>query len=140
MAYVPFNDEKDKVSEREMVYDIVERMTLGKDLTEGSNVLWRAKTFITDIWKKLAYMLPPIVSLNILKVKVGIIEINAGSTSGSVTITDLEHKQVLLAVSQQNGCDLKDCLTISTSDNNIVCSLSVDAPFLSKEYIKVYAY
>ena len=105
MAWFPFSNEIDKITERELVYDIVERMVLGENLSEGSNVLWEKGTFITEIWKKLAYMLPPSITLNLLNIKVGVLSIPKNSTTGSVTITNLKNREVVLAISEQNGCD-----------------------------------
>lgn len=135
-----FHSEIDKITERELVYDIVERMSLGKNLSEGTNILWKAGTLITDMWKKLAYMLPPSITLNFLKVKVGVISIPAGSTSGAVTITNIENGSILLAQSQQNGSDVKECITVVRNGNNIVCTMSTDIAYTHNEYIKIYAY
>ena len=140
MAWFPFSNEIDKITERELVYDIVERMVLGENLSEGSNVLWEKGTFITEIWKKLAYMLPPSITLNLLNIKVGVLSIPKNSTTGSVTITNLKNREVVLAISEQNGCDVKECLTTVVTGNNIVCTLNADTPYTKNEYIKVYAY
>ena len=140
MAYFRFNNDIDKVTERELVYDIVERMTLGDDLTEGTNTLWAKGTFITDIWKKIAYMLPPTVTLNILKIKTGVIDIAAGAKTGSVIISDLTNREVLLAISEQNGCDIKETLDTFITGNDLTVTLTVDTPYTRPEHIKVYAY
>ena len=140
MAWFPFSNEIDKVTERELVYDIVERMVLGENLSEGSNILWEKGTFITDIWKKLAYMLPPSITLNLLNVKVGVISIPKDESTGTVTITNLKNREVILALSEQTGCDVKECISTVVSGNNIICTMNVDTPYTKNEYIKVYAY
>ncbi len=140
MAWFPFSNEIDKVTERELVYDIVERMVLGENLSEGSNILWEKGTFITDIWKKLAYMLPPSITLNLLNVKVGVISIPKDESTGTVTITNLKNREVILALSEQTGCDVKECISTVVNGNNIICTMNVDTPYTKNEYIKVYAY
>ena len=140
MAYYSFNQDIDKITERELVYDIVERLTLGKDLSEGHNKIWNKGTFITEMWKKLVYMLPPTITLNFLKVKVGVIHIAAGAKTGTTTISDLDNGIVLLALSQQNGNDIKECLATSVNSGALTCTLTTDLPFTKDEYIKVYAY
>ena len=140
MAYFRFNNDIDKVTERELVYDIVERMTLGDDLTEGTNTLWTKGTFITDIWKKIVYMLPPTVTLNILNIKTGVIDIAAGAKTGNVIIQNLTNREVLLAISEQNGCDVKEALDTFITGNDITVTLTVDTPYTRPEHIRVYAY
>ena len=140
MAYFPFQNDIDKVTERELVYDIVERLSLGEDLGEIDNTLWTRGTLITTILKKLAYALPASVTLNMLNVKTGVITINAGQSSGSTVITNLNNNVLLMAVSEQTGCDIKDCIQTNVSGNNVTYSITVNTPYTKNEYIKIYAY
>lgn len=140
MAYFPFQNDIDKVTERELVYDIVERLSLGEDLGEIDNTLWTRGTLITTILKKLAYALPASITLNMLNVKTGVITINAGQSSGSTVITNLNNNILLMAVSEQTGCDIKDCIQTNVSGNNVTYSITVNTPYTKNEYIKIYAY
>ncbi len=140
MAYFPFQNDIDKVTERELVYDIVERLSLGEDLGEIDNTLWTRGTLITTILKKLAYALPASITLNMLNVKTGVITINAGQSSGSTVITNLNNNVLLMAVSEQTGCDIKDCIQTNVSGNNVTYSITVNTPYTKNEYIKIYAY
>ena len=140
MAYFPFQNDIDKVTERELVYDIVERLSLGEDLGEIDNTLWTRGTLITTILKKLAYALPASITLNMLNVKTGVITINAGQSSGSTVITNLNNNVLLMAVSEQIGCDIKDCIQTNVSGNNVTYSITVNTPYTKNEYIKIYAY
>ena len=140
MAYFPFQNDIDKVTERELVYDIVERLSLGEDLGEIDNTLWTRGTLITTILKKLAYALPASITLNMLNVKTGVITINAGQSSGSTVITNLNNNVLLMAVSEQTGCDIKDCIQTNVSGNNVTYSITVNTPYTKNEHIKIYAY
>ena len=139
---LPFNSKIDKITERELVFDIIERETLGKDLTndDGDVTFWKAGTFITAIWRKLVMMLPPTITLNFLKVKVGVIDIPIGSKGGTVNISGLENNQILLAQSQQTGIDIKECINTTVSGNNMICTLTTDVAYSNEDHIKIYAY
>ena len=140
MNNIPFDLTLDKATERELVYDIVERLSLGEDLGEIDNTLWTRGTLITTILKKLAYALPASITLNMLNVKTGVITINAGQSSGSTVITNLNNNVLLMAVSEQTGCDIKDCIQTNVSGNNVTYSITVNTPYTKNEYIKIYAY
>ena len=140
MPFYPFNESIDKLTERELVYDIVERLALGKDLKTGSIVNHNAGEQLTEVLNKLISTQPPEVILNYLKVKCGYIKISAGGKTGSIAISGLQDRKVILAISEQMGIDVKDCLSVTNiSADTIICSMTTDAPYKNDEYIKIYA-
>jgi len=139
MNNIPFNYKLDKVTERELVYDIVERLSLGKDLKDGSTLFYKAGTMVTDVIKKIIFMLPPSIVIHYSDLKVGVIHIAPGQKSGSCTINGLSNGEIALAYSQQTQMDIKECITKS-GGTNLTCTYTTKVPFEREEYVKVYAY
>ena len=139
--YYPFNESIDKITERELVHDILERLVLSKDLKDGIYTNHKLGDSLTDIINKLiSTTQSPEVILNYLKIKCGNLRITAGNKSGSVTITGLQDCRVILAQSTQMGIDVKDCLSIASGGaGSIICTMVTDAPYTNDEYIKIYA-
>ena len=90
MSYIPFDKLIDKATERELVYDIVERLSLGKPMyNELNSLYYEANTMVTDVFKKIIKMLPPDVEADYSKIQVANMEIPAGSKSGICRFNDL---------------------------------------------------
>lgn len=141
MPFYPFNESVDKITERELVHDIVERLVLGKDLNNGIYENHKAGEHLTTILNKLiSTALPPEAILNYLKVKCAYIKIPSGNRSGSVVITGLQDRKIILATSTQTGLDISACLSVvNNSNDSIICTMTTDVPYNNDEYIKIYA-
>lgn len=140
MNNIPFNSDIDKITERELVYDIVERSTLGKDLKENNVLFWKKGTFLTDIFKRLVSFLPLPVTLHLYDVQIQYIHIGAGQKAGVCTFSNLSSGEILLAYSQQTQMDVKDTIVISGDKTRLTCTLNTTVPYHKDEYIKVYAW
>lgn len=139
MALAPFDESKDKITERELVFDIFERLKLGKQLKTGNTVLNNAGTKITEVLGKIiAFALPLSVVQSYLNIKTGYIHISPGDRSGSTTISGAQH--IAHAISQQTGEDVTSCLSTAVASGNITVTMTVDSAYKSEEYIKIYAY
>lgn len=141
MAVQPFNESKDKITERELVYDIIERLKLGKTLTDDAvRVLHRPGEMLTGVLSRLANMVPVSVLLNYYKIKTGFITIAANAKGGSTIIEGLTDRKVVLAVSQQSGINVTKCLSVINYGNNgITVTMSSSVPYTNSDYIKIYA-
>ena len=112
MNNIPFDLTLDKATERELVYDIVERLSLGKDLTEGTTLYFKAKTKLVDIFKRLILNLPPSLVLHFADIKIGIISISAGQKSGTCRLSGLKEGEIVLAYSEQTQMDIKELIVL----------------------------
>lgn len=137
---LPFNESIDKITERELVFDIVERLKLGRDITNGSVVQLNAGTYLTDVISKLISMMSPEVTLDYNNMKCAYIKISAGHKSGSIMINGLNEQKVVLACSKQTGADITECINVEPNgEDGIICTMTSDAPYYNDEYIKIYA-
>ena len=140
MAYIPFDKLVDKVTERELVYDIIERLKLGKQMVSPSGVLYYdADTMLTDVIKKLVSMAPPDVNDDYYNIKVADIHIKAGERSGSCLFTGLLRNEVVLAYSQQTQMDIKEAIQATPNVDGFRCIFTSKVPFINDETIKVFA-
>ena len=138
MNNIPFDLTLDKATERELVYDIVERLSLGKDLTEGTTLYFKAKTKLVDIFKRLILNLPPSLVLHFADIKIGIISISAGQKSGTCRLSGLKEGEIVLAYSEQTQMDIKECISTSGGVDSFICTYTTQVPFIRDEYVKVY--
>ena len=137
-SFIPFDDALDKVTEREMVYDIVERLSLGKDLRDAERIYYQNKTPLLDLIRKLITLEPVPVILNYFDIKVGYINIRANGFSGNTTIDGAS--SVVYAYSQQTGIDMTSFISTSRDTfNNLICSYGSEQPYLNDDIIKIYA-
>lgn len=140
MPYYPFNDDIDKITERELVYDIVERLKLGRDFEMLPGAIYRAGTFLLDLFKGLAVLFPTSFLLHIMDVKTAYIHIDAGGTSGTCALPNNQAVTILRAYSEQTQMDVKECVLVSGSANNYTATFSCDIALLKEDYIKIYYY
>lgn len=140
MAYIPFDKLIDKVTERELVFDIVERLKLGKQMINDSGTLYYdANTMVTDVIKKLVSMAPPDVNDDYSNIQVEDIHIRAGEKSGTCLFTGLSKNQIVLAYSQQTQMDIKQAIQTSSGTDGFRCIFTSKVPFINDETIKVFA-
>ena len=141
MSYIPFDKLIDKATERELVYDIVERLSLGKPMyNELNSLYYEANTMVTDGFKKIIKMLPPDIEADYSKIQVANMEIPAGSKSGICRFNDLTIGKVVLAYSQQTQMDIKQLINTTGDTTALTCTFTADVPYINDEVIKIYAY
>ena len=139
MNNIMFDEQVDKITERELVYDIIERMSLGHDLKEGTTLFFKAKTMLTEVLKRLIANLPPSLVIYFSDIKVGIIHIKAGQKAGACTINGrVSSGTVVLAYSEQTQMDVSDCIVTSGGIDDFRCTYQTKVPFIKDEYVKVY--
>lgn len=139
MGLIRFDQDLDKITERELVYDIVERLKLGKDLYEGNALIYKAGTFLTECLKRCVLNLPASLVARFADIKIDVMQINPGASTGYCTFTDLKEGKVLLAYSEQTQMDIKETLTIHNAGSTMTCIMDADSAYIHGDHIKIYA-
>lgn len=137
---IEFRPEIDRVTEREMVYDIVERLKLGRDLPYkyNSNVyLGHAGDYLLDMFQRFSFMIPTSILDEIENIKTGVITIAAGTKGGSIAIPGASN--IIRAYSEATGMDVQYSLTTAVTNGNLTASISTDVAYSKDDKIKIYA-
>ena len=143
--FIEFNNDKDKITERELVADILHRLKFSKEINDKDNVYFNSQSTFDDIISKLISSIPfpDKVRENYTKIELGTIHIKAGTSSGSFAIQlppDEFHPKCVYAISQQTGMDYSDCIEQNTFNGITTFSLNVADNFINDDYIKIYVY
>lgn len=137
---IPFDSSIDKITERELAFDIVERLKLGRNIETGQTTYNTAGQPLINILKNLISIVPNEAASDFSKAKCEILRISAGDNTGSIIINGLTEQRVIAAISEQTNIDIKDCVTVITSDSDtIICTVIADSAYSNDEAIKIYA-
>lgn len=143
-----FNEDLDKITEAEVVYDFVERLSIGKDFTlEGFlpnwkivGVLFSAGTKFLNLIKRLYISLPSVLVTRD-DIKAVNINIQAGSTNASVSCL-CQAKTIVTAYSDKARLDVSSIIKVETISGNANANLKVtatfDSPYPYNDTITVY--
>lgn len=141
MSSIPFDQLVDKVTERELVYDIIERLKLGKQMVNSSGTIYHEPNdMLVDVIKKLVSLAPPDVNDNYYDIKIADIHIAAGDKSGACSFNNLTANEIVLAYSQQTQMDIKDAIKTTSTAGTMNCVFNSKVPYIHDEVIKVYAH
>ena len=140
MSVTPFDPLKDKITEKELVPDILERLSFGKELSNGANEYASKGTKLVDVLiGVLQASLPQNVISHFKNVHVDTLHIQANHRFATKIIHDLKECKLLYAVSQQTGIDMTSyIMTLNTSPGSLTCTFSSDVPYLSDDTITIY--
>ena len=140
MAY-EFNSEVDKITERELVFDILDRLSLGRNIMSdnGNDIYINKGTKLTDILRN-------IINLNIddsykeyyKDLKIVTMHITAGTSSSIVSVGGLKYRKILKAISKQTGIDYSECLTTNGDNSFWNIEFNNDTNFTNDDEIKLY--
>ena len=140
-----FNPQLDKITEREVVYDFISRLTYGKDVVDPDNnqtILLPRQTLVKESIEKLIMQFPDRISKNIQNIHTNILVTDTGSVTYNISIPKYHGKSatILLAYSDRTGFDLTDCFVAGTSSdpNADLFVYSLDIPYTNRESIKYY--
>ena len=154
MADLPFNESIDKVTEQELVYDIIERMKLGRDMAYEGISYYPARFNLNEIigelckWAIPYYIENPniinteIQQLNFHKLTRGTIYIKAGETSGAISIPALQERKIAYAISRHTGFNITPCINARENEytHELICTYVVETPHTHDDAIDIYAY
>ena len=138
---IPFNERLDKITERELVYDILNRLTWGRPITGANGAIYAdVNTTLSDTLSQLAIMAAPTGMTNLSKTKTANLVVQKDSTAGvcSIPSPDGTSIRIVKAVSQQTGIDYTELCTTTTANNVTSIMFTCTAPMLHQEVIKVY--
>lgn len=141
--FIEFNNDKDKITERELVPDILHRLKFSKEIHDKDNIYFNKQSTFDDIISKLISVLPDKVRENYNKIELGTIYIKAGTSSGSFSIQLPPYEfqpKCVYAISQQTGMDYSDCIEQNTFNGITTFSLNVADNFINDDYIRIYVY
>lgn len=116
-----YNKNLDKITERELVYDIVERLKLGKDLKtkdvgETTTILFKAGTYLLDLFKFILSCLPTALLLEIGKVDKKVIYVTANKPISKNF--DGEYTSIYRAYSDRLGMDISNAMDLNIYAEN----------------------
>lgn len=146
-----FNPNIDKITERELVPDIYERVIIDKDLKDSDNIdktFFKAKTHLNTIDSKIIASLPTSLSNNIENIHTKYINIDTEHTSYTVTLeapstdTDNGTKMVLLrAYLERTLVDIRSLMDIAESNTrSVTYNINFDTPFKNTDILKIHYY
>ena len=143
-----FNRPLDLITEREVVYDFVTRLMIGKDWTDPqySNTIFDQNLHLKNILRQMAKSLPTSVYNNLQNLTTSYVEIESGDT----TVTCDVRGKLLLAYSERTGQDLTDCFSqtggvVAYNDENgnaqyrYTYVMTTDVPYTNNDIIRFYA-
>ena len=146
-----FNPNIDKITERELVPDIYERIIIGEDLKDSDNIdktFFKAKTHLNTIDSKIIASLPTSLSNNIENIHTKYINIDTEHISYTVTLeapstdTDNGTKMVLLrAYLERTLVDIRSLMDIAESNTrSVTYNINFDTPFKNTDILKIHYY
>ena len=141
--YIPFNNSVDKITERELVPDILHRVKFSNTIHDKDTTYFKEGSSIEDIIIRIIDSLPDKVRENYNKIHIGTIYMRAGTSSGACSIElppDEFQPQCVYAVSQQTGIDYSGIIEKSTLNGITTFMLNVADNFLNDDYIRIYVY
>lgn len=140
----PFNKDLDKITEREVVFDFVERLRLGKNFYIGfqsvAKKLYTAKTKLLDLFKPLYMALPSFMLDNLNNIEVTYININKGENVCHATIKVDGKYKILNVRDQTTQFDVTPCFNINNSEDgtSIIITAKFDAAYPYNNIFTVY--
>ena len=153
-----FNSNIDKITERELVPDIYERVIIGEDLKDLDNkdldniykTFFKAGTHLNTIDSKIIASLPTSLSNNIENIHTKYINIDTEHTSYTVTLeapstdTDNGTKMVLLrAYLERTLVDIRSLMNTDepiTNTRSVTYNIDFDTPFKNTDILKIHYY
>ena len=146
-----FNSNIDKITERELVPDIYERVITSKDLNDPDNSekkFFKAETHLNTIDSKIIASLPTSLSNNIENIHTKYINIDTEHISYTVTLeapstdTDNGTKMVLLrAYLERTLVDIRSLMDIAESNTrSVTYNINFDTPFKNTDILKIHYY
>ena len=138
--YIPFDETTDKITEQEMVGDILDRLKLTYPVADSSRTYFDSGTGIPEMVIKQISMLPHKELINNYKnLRCADLVIDAGSRGGTVAIEGPEPLTLLYALSTQSGWDVKDFVHVFNRDGTTIFTVNSTIPFNNPDTIKIYA-
>ena len=146
-----FNPNIDKITERELVPDIYERVIIDKDLKDSDNInktFFKAKTHLNTIDSKIIASLPTSLSNNIENIHTKYINIDTEHISYTVTLevpsTDTGNGTIVLlrAYLERTLVDIRSLMNIVESNNtmSVTYNINFDTPFKNTDILKIHYY
>ena len=140
----PFNYELDKITEKETVYDFVERLKIGRDflLSDFSNIensIYKVNSSLLDLIKTTYISLPYTLAFNETQ-KVVCIKIPKDSLAAS-TMIDLENYEtyeVLIAYLDKLRVDISSAISLRSVENQLYIVAKFDTKYPKEDMITVY--
>ena len=130
----------DKITENEMVPDIVHRLTLDEELTCDSGIIADRHDYLDQLLSKICrtnHYPSELEQYN--KLLTATIKIAAGETSGSTNLPlENNYFKLLAAYSKQTGMDYRSMIETSVENSTITLTLSVPVAFSNDDEIQVF--
>ena len=133
-----FNQDLDKITEREVVPDFVSRLTFGKDVTNDNElnvsqqILVPKKTKLKDVITRLIMLLPTFADKHLMEIYVVDHTIAVGAKE--VTINKPSGKTLVAAISESTGQDIVSCFAVSGS----AYKATFNTPYTAADNLKLY--
>lgn len=139
MANTPgFNQDLDKITEREVVTDFVSRLKFGKDITNDNEVNTSQQTIapkgtkLKDVITRLMMVLPMFADKHLMDIYVADYEIPSGANT--IEIIKPSGKTLIAAICETTGQNIVSCFKLSGSSYKA----EFDTPYTVSENVKLY--
>ena len=138
--YIPFDETTDKITEQEMVGDILDRLKLTYPVADSSRTYFDSGTGIPEmIIKQISLLSHKELINNYKNLRCADLVIDAGTRGGTVAIEGPEPLTLLYALSTQSGWDVKDFVHVFNRDGTTIFTVNSTIPFNNPDTIKIYA-
>ena len=130
----------DRITEREMVPDILHRVRFDENIDCDGQSLGGAGEYLTNVLAKICRVGNyPAVLKNYDGLQVGTLKMMAGEKRGSVEfVTPSKNPSLVAARSTSTGADYKDLMEVATYDGITSVRLVTDVAFAMDEEIQVF--
>ena len=139
---IPFNESLDKITNNELVYDILERLKFGNQHVDSNDniVINKDEKLINVLLKLMNVNMPTNTFSESANLKIYDLHLQKNNNKASIIVTDtIEHK-LIKAVSEETGIDYTNLISVVFDQDNRQCIVSFQSKedFYNNETIKLY--
>lgn len=132
-----FNKNLDKITEYEVVFDFLNRISFGRDIpiTSNNNNKIRANTLLSDVINRIYENMPSSFSNQYGDIKRVRVVVNSGNKSVTTTIPG--SWEIIRAYSESTGLEVTKTFTKTNGDPTTFVH-AVDTPYPTTDIINLY--
>lgn len=135
-----FNESKDKITERELVHDILSRVSFGTNvLDETGTIRIKSGTKLTDALLSIIHAMPNAIKDNYVDAMYFEMDAKAGASTATISTNDLAEHKLIYAMSSNLNMDITNCIEVTELGPTVIFTYSASTPFTKDDTIKIYA-
>lgn len=135
-----FNETKDKITERELVSDILSRVSFGKNVLDENDIIRiKSGTKLTDTLLSIIHAMPNMIKDNYIDAMYFEMTAKAGTSTATISTRELTEHKLIYAMSSNLNMDITECIEMTEIGPTVIFTYSAAIPFTKDDVIKIYA-